>query len=147
MIYGDVSLMDKRWVVNPEWRARYPYITPYFESYIMWTQEEAIELCKALEKFVPEFGCHVALTGGCLYSDGQRKDVDIMFYRIRQVKEIDEKSLYAALTGFGITFGQRHGWVQKAFYEGKSIDFFFPEYKDSFWDHVTGMFVCKTSTY
>jgi len=113
----------------------------------MWSQEEAIALCTALEKFVPDFGCHVALTGGCLYSDGLRKDVDIMFYRIRQQKEIDEKSLYAALKGFGITFGARHGWVQKATYQDKNIDFFFPEYKDTFWDHVTNMFTCEKRAY
>ena len=50
-----------------------------------WTQEEAIALCKKIESIVPLAGCHVALTGGCLYRDGHRKDLDILFYRIRQI--------------------------------------------------------------
>lgn len=50
-----------------------------------WTQEEAIQLCRLLEALAPTFGCHVALTGGCLYKDGERKDCDILLYRIRQV--------------------------------------------------------------
>ena len=54
-----------------------------------WTQPEAIALCKDLEAFAPEYGCHVALTGGLLYKDGPRKDVDIVLYRVRQVSEID----------------------------------------------------------
>ncbi len=43
----------------------------------VWTQEEAIELCRIIEDICPQAGCHVALTGGCLYKDGERKDLDI----------------------------------------------------------------------
>src|SRR3546814_5293818 len=73
----------------------------------------------------PEYGAHVALTGGTLYKDGPRKDVDLLFYRIRQVKEIDRPRLIRALQRIGIEISKRHGWVQKAFYEGKPIDLFF----------------------
>jgi len=41
--------------------------------------EDAILLCKAIENKCPDFGYHVALTGGCLYKYGDRKDIDIMF--------------------------------------------------------------------
>lgn len=105
-----------------------------------WTTEEAIDFCRKLEAIAPEYGCHVALTGGCLYKDGPRKDLDILFYRIRQVDEIDLKCLFAALKGFGITLTTNHGWVQKAIYGDKNIDFFFPEYKPSFWDKVADKF-------
>lgn len=92
-----------------------------------WTQSEAIELCVLLESICPRFGCHVALTGGALYKDGNRKDVDILFYRIRQVKEIDVKGLMSAISSIGVEPGSDFGWCYKAIYRGKQIDFFFPE--------------------
>jgi hypothetical protein len=97
-----------------------------------WTQSDAIALCREIEKIAPDFGAHVALTGGTLYRDGERKDVDILFYRIRQVKEIDKPRLLRALKErLGIQITKRHGWVQKALYQGKPIDFFFPDHVDS----------------
>ena len=57
----------------------------------------AVALCREIEKIAPNFGCHVALTGGCLYKDGARKDIDILFYRIRQVEKIDHEGLKQAL--------------------------------------------------
>lgn len=94
-----------------------------------WTREEAVELCTAIEAVAPEFGAHVALTGGLLYKTGERKDADIMFYRIRQ-SSIDESGLFEALQGLGIELTERFGWVQKAVFRGKNIDFFFPEHVD-----------------
>lgn len=68
----------------------------------MWTQKLAVELCRRIEAICPEYGCHVALTGGTLYKDGERKDCDILFYRIRQRKHIDGEGLIAALEQIGI---------------------------------------------
>src|SRR3546814_21088535 len=67
-----------------------------------WTLEDAVALCRKIEKIAPEYGAHVALTGGTLYKDGPRKDVDPIFYRIRQVKEIDRPRLIRALPRIGI---------------------------------------------
>lgn len=92
-----------------------------------WTQEQAIDLCRKIEVIAPKYGCHVALTGGTLYHFGERKDADILFYRIRQVNEIDVDGLMAALHGIGVTAGRDYGWCFKAFYEERNIDFFFPE--------------------
>lgn len=94
-----------------------------------WDQAQAIELCRALEAIAPKYGAHVALTGGCLYKDGSRKDVDIMFYRIRQVSAIDAEGLFAALDNLlGIQILEGFGFVFKAVTtKGKHIDFFFPE--------------------
>jgi hypothetical protein len=84
-----------------------------------------------IEAICPEFGCHVALTGGSLYKSGSRKDADILFYRIRQRRKIDKKGLFRALKKkLGIDLAQQHGWVQKAMWRGKQIDFFFPETVD-----------------
>lgn len=92
-----------------------------------WTQQEAIELCKAIEAVCPKFGCHVALTGGLLYKDGPRKDCDILFYRIRQAPEIDLEQLWAALDDIGLTQTSGFGWCFKGEYKGKKVDMFMPE--------------------
>lgn len=94
---------------------------------MLWTQNEAIDLCRQIEAICPDFGCHVALTGGCLYKHGPRKDADILFYRIRQVSEINLDGLFAALETLGVEKTGGFGFVHKALYRGKGIDFFFPE--------------------
>jgi hypothetical protein len=92
-----------------------------------WNTDSAIELCKQIEKVSPEFGCHVALTGGTLYKDGDRKDCDILFYRIRQTKEVDIEGLFKKLETLGIKKVSGFGWCHKAIFKNKNIDFFFPE--------------------
>ncbi len=92
-----------------------------------WTQAQAVDLCRQIEVIAPKYGCHVALTGGTLYKDGERKDADILFYRIRQITEIDVDGLMLALMELGIKPGDDFGWCYKATYEDRPIDFFFPE--------------------
>lgn len=92
-----------------------------------WTQEQAVELCRQIETIAPKYGCHVALTGGTLYHFGERKDADILFYRIRQVTAIDVDGLMDALRRLGVTPGEDYGWCFKATFEDRAIDFFFPE--------------------
>lgn len=92
-----------------------------------WDQDEAIALCIAIEAICPQYGCHVALTGGLLYKDGRRKDADILFYRIRQEPQIDVEGLFTALGQIGITKESGFGWCVKGKKDGKNIDFFFPE--------------------
>lgn len=91
------------------------------------TLEDSIKLCRLIEAIAPRFGCHVALTGGTLYKDGERKDIDILFYRIRQVEKIDETGPFEALSMVGIVKKSGFGWCYKAEYEGINIDMFFPE--------------------
>jgi hypothetical protein len=94
----------------------------------MWTTEEAIQLCKKIEVFAPQHGCHVALTGGLLYKEGPRKDCDIVFYRIRQVEQIDvEKLLYDLKIYVGIEVTFASGWYRRCKYKNKRVDLFFPE--------------------
>ena len=61
------------------------------------------------------------------YKDGERKDCDILLYRIRQVGAIDTEGLFAALSLIGFEGIAGFGWVFKAKYKGKSVDLFFPE--------------------
>jgi hypothetical protein len=92
-----------------------------------WTQKEGIALCAVIELIAPDYGCHVALTGGLLYKAGERKDCDILFYRIRQAERIDTDGLFAALDRIGIERVKGFGWCHKAEFEGRPIDMFFPE--------------------
>lgn len=94
-----------------------------------WTQKQALELAYKIEEIAPECGAHVALTGGCLYKGGKRKDADFLFYRIRQVEAIDTAWLFQKLDEIGVylTAGGDHGWCVKAGYMGKPVDLLFPE--------------------
>ncbi len=93
----------------------------------MWTQEQALALCRQLEAIAPKFGAHVGLTGGLLYKDGPRKDADIIIYRIRQVPKIDADGFFGAVKAIGVEFKSGFGWCRKAEWNGLPIDFFFPE--------------------
>lgn len=94
-----------------------------------WTQQLAIDLCRRIEAICPTYGCHVALTGGLLYKDGERKDADLVFYRIRQVERIDVDGLFEALEGIGIVrVTESEAFCIKAVTRaGRRIDCFFPE--------------------
>lgn len=92
-----------------------------------WTQSNAIDLCRQLEAIAPQFGAHIGLTGGCLYKDGERKDCDIIVYRIRQVAHIDAEGFFEAIKEIGVHFVSGFGWCRKAKFGDLKIDFFFPE--------------------
>jgi hypothetical protein len=93
----------------------------------LWTLEEAVALCRAIEAVAPAYGCHVALTGGVLYKDGPRKDLDLLFYRVRQVVLVDQEGLFVALSGLGVVVVRGRSWCFKAVHGGRTIDMFFPE--------------------
>lgn len=94
----------------------------------IWTLSDAVALCREVEKICPAFGCHVALTGGCLYKDGGRKDCDLLFYRIRQ-STINHAGLWKSLREIGLEQLKDTGpsWCCKAHYHGRNVDCFFPE--------------------
>lgn len=101
-----------------------------------WEQWDAIRLCAEIERVCPKFGCHVALTGGLLYKDGPRKDLDILFYRIRQCPRIDMEGLWGALKPLGLEVISGFGWCYKAHIGNKPIDCFFPEEQNGIYDEV-----------
>lgn len=86
-------------------------------------------MCFVVESFIVASGikCHVALTGGCLYGSGERKDCDILFYRVRQVDEINRDLLESKLKEIGLVVEKRFGWMSKATFHGKKVDIFYPE--------------------
>ena len=89
----------------------------------------AIAFCTLLEEIAPQYGAHVALTGGCLYKTENRKDIDIIFYRIRQKDRIDINGLFDMLfQKLGVVVIKKHNkWLTKAKWNDRAIDFFFPE--------------------
>ncbi len=95
----------------------------------MWTQQEGIELCCEIERISPNYGYHVALTGGLLYKDGERKDCDILFYSIRQWEMGEDlwQGLKLELIKIGFESFRDTGFVTKSIYKGKTVDIFFPE--------------------
>jgi len=100
-----------------------------------WTLQAAVELAQKIELIAPDFDMHVALTGGCLYKLGERKDADFLFYCKRGThtdKEALEKRVCGLLEALGTHLGfimtGRYGWVQKAeTADGWPLDLFFPE--------------------
>ena len=95
----------------------------------MLTQNEAIELARKVEQICPQHGYHVALTSGCLYKDGDRKDCDLLFYRIRQCENPDHMTMFGDLASAGLLrMKSGFGWCIKAeAMDGRSVDCFFPE--------------------
>ncbi len=91
-----------------------------------WTQAQAIELCVKLHAIAPNFGAHIGLTGGALYKAGERKDCDILIYRIRQAS-IDFPGLWAAFGGVGVVIDHDFGFCVKAHLGAQRIDFLCPE--------------------
>lgn len=100
----------------------------------MWMRDQAIDLCRAIEEVAPDFGCHVALTGGLLYKFGPRKDCDLIFYAIRvhgDATNIDKVGLFGALATLGIRRRnpdlEYERFVVKAHHDHGDIDLLFPD--------------------
>ena len=91
-----------------------------------WTLKLARDLCKRLELVVPNYGAHVALTGGVLYREGPRKDCDIVLYRHggRQLP-IDREGLLAVFKLAGMVSVRTDGRVWKMLWDGRQVDFLF----------------------
>ena len=92
----------------------------------LWTLEDALPLIRKIEEVCPRADCHVALTGGILYKEGPRKDLDIIFYRDR-TKRIKGTKLLKILKKLDILVYKDYGWMLKAMYKGRRIDILFPE--------------------
>jgi hypothetical protein len=96
------------------------------EKPLVWNQPDAVELCRAVEAIIPPFGYHIALTGGVLYKDGPRKDVDILFYPIC-ASDLDWSGMWVHLEKIGLRKlkGEEGYWCVKAEWHGKPVDCFF----------------------
>ncbi len=102
-----------------------------------WDFEAGKLFCTFIEVIANQCGAHVALTGGVLYKDGPRKDLDIMFYRHKVSEPIDLIKLKTLMELENIIWApRRQGRIHKAFFMNiYPIDMFFPmepEYTDEY---------------
>lgn len=81
--------------------------------YSTWTREYAIDACHVLEQALAPLGMHVALTGGCLYKEGPRKDLDVILYRHAGMELAPFADLRPALSAIGIRVTSIHRNVIK----------------------------------
>lgn len=111
----------------------------------LYTTDDAVAVCKLIEPVVAKVGYHVGLTGGCLYGQGGRKDIDLLFYRIRNKNDFEKtknkrfspcgpeykyspKDLVQALADeLGIALSNDYGFVKKLVYSDLTLDAMFPD--------------------
>jgi hypothetical protein len=91
---------------------------------LAWMRDIAVEFCIKLEAIAPTYGAHVALSGGVLYREGKRKDLNLVIYRHGgRVKEIDRAGLVAALVDqLKMEPVRITGRVYKMRYQGRQVD-------------------------
>ncbi len=95
-------------------------------------QDDGVYLCQQLYRVLQPKGFFPALTGGLLYKEGLRKDIDIVIYRHRQkIDAFETKDLADVLLEAGVEITNYFGFVTKAKWKGYSVDIFNPETKDT----------------
>lgn len=92
-----------------------------------WVQSEALELAVKLEEVLSVVGWHVALTGGCLYKEAQRKDADFIVYRNDMSVEPNQITIIDAIRNVGLVCNAAYARVLKCTYGSKSVDIIMPE--------------------
>lgn len=87
-----------------------------------------LELCQILRGELVDKGYYPALTGGLIYKNGPRKDIDIVIYRNRQDHDHFEMSdIFGELEQCGLENIEYYGFVTKAKWKGFTVDLFNPE--------------------
>ena len=90
----------------------------------------AVELCTEIYNKTAIRGWYPALTGGTLYKEGERKDIDIAFYTNRQRAPTKLQLIQELVLIPGFTFERvMPNWIWKGHYHDNRIpvDLFFPE--------------------
>jgi hypothetical protein len=92
----------------------------------------AAAVCTVIESVVSKWGHHTALTGGCLYGEGGRKDIDIVIYRRRDLSLEDMKANMPKMLKVMQKFCEMklvadHGFVKKFKMGDIPIDTLWPE--------------------
>lgn len=104
----------------------------------------AITMCKELYNTLKKYDIYPALTGGTLYKEGLRKDIDIIIYKGTSggLLSLDEviyegvpisvgsSTLHEQFTSVGIEVIQDFGRVVKARWYNTDIDIIFPEARE-----------------
>lgn len=94
----------------------------------MANQENGIKLCQKMYDKLSAYGYFPALTGGLLYKEGNRKDIDIVVFRHRQeVHSFEMLDIEHHLIDIGFYDFKYFGFVTKAKWRGFVVDLFNPE--------------------
>jgi len=97
------------------------------EEELMWTQAEAISLCRLLEPIAASHGFHVALAGGCLHRGGRRPDLDLVLYRHDGSDNYDVKGCLQGFQQIGVSGLMEGTWYFRAQFNAKKVEFMFME--------------------
>ena len=88
----------------------------------------SVSLCKKINDKLSPLGYYPALTGGTLYKEWDRKDVDIVIYRNRQMHDKFEMTdIFPALEEIGFRYLEFFGFVTKSKFGDVVVDLFNPE--------------------
>jgi hypothetical protein len=112
---------------------------PEEEPMTTYTLSHGVWICTLIESVAPRFGFHTGLTGGVLYKDGPRKDIDVVLY-VRGSEEAapDKAGLLIALVAeTPLTIVEDFGYVVKAQCGDMPVDLLFP--------HCDGEYVAPPS--
>jgi hypothetical protein len=103
----------------------------------LWSLDAAIEFARQVERVCKHHKSHVALTGGCLYKGGNRKDLDLVIYSDTENGNMEYFNLQCALQQtFKFNWGVRGTRVLKAHLkDGRIVDFIFPENEGEYDGH------------
>lgn len=97
-----------------------------------YTMETAVGIASLLYPYLEEQGLYLAVTGGCLYKAGRRKDVDLILYRNREKAPSTEEAVDVFLKVVGrvirVQDVKPYGFVTKMKLFGVPVDLLFPEY-------------------
>lgn len=98
----------------------------------MATLTDGVDFCREVNEELESQGLkgHVALSGGCLYKDGDRKDIDIIIYRPGSTDKapIDQRELFNIWLKLRCMPIRFFGRVTKMKWQGHHIDVIQPEY-------------------
>lgn len=83
-----------------------------------------------IESIAAQHGMHVGLTGGQLYKDGPRKDIDFVLYHASNTDRSEKKvfAIMCDLYSEGFSNITNFGRVTKLTYEDLYVDILYPEF-------------------
>lgn len=94
------------------------------------TLQAAVDIAQKCEPVLAAIGCHIALTGGCLYRGGSEKDIDYIIYPHDPKNAPAHETIADALIALGFVdrFVTDENYVNRIVwicgYSGVRVDFF-----------------------
>lgn len=97
----------------------------------MYTARDGVRIARLLEPLIAANGAHIGLTGGCLYKEGSRKDIDFVIHKHNDAdnagQPIQRNAIEGALIFAGIQIISVHPRVTKIKVNDIPVDLIFAE--------------------